>query len=145
MRRHELDPVSLVFGFAFTSAGLLFLVGRLDQAVRLRWLWPLLLLALGLGVLLDLNARRPRAPVEPADEADAAEPAAAEHPEAEPVAAEPVVAEPVAAEHPEAEPVVAEPVAAGQPEADAAEPVAPEEAARTAELDPDAPPPDRDR
>jgi len=120
MRRHELDPVSLVFGFAFTSAGLLFLVGRLDQAVRLRWLWPLLLLALGLGVLLDLNARRPRAPVEPADEADAAEPVVAE-------------------------PVVAEPVAAGQPEADAAEPVAPEEAARTAELDPDAPPPDRDR
>jgi len=104
MRRHELDPVSLVFGFAFTSAGLLFLVGRLDQAVRLRWLWPLLLLALGLGVLLDLNARRPKAPVEPADEADTAEPAATE-----------------------------------------AEPAAPEEAARTAELDPEAPPPDRDR
>lgn len=125
MRRHELDPVSLVFGLAFTSAGLLFLVGRLDQAVRLRWLWPLLLLALGLGVLLDLNARRPRAPVEPADEADAAEPAVAGQPEAEPV--------------------VAEPAAAEQPEADAAEPVAPEEAARTAELDPEAPPPDRDR
>jgi len=117
MRRHELDPVSLVFGFAFTSAGLLFLVGRLDQAVRLRWLWPLLLLALGLGVLLDLNARRPKAPVEPADEADTAEPLAAEAPEAEPAAA-------------------------GQPEA---EPVVPEEAARTAELDPEAPPPDRDR
>jgi hypothetical protein len=117
MRRHELDPVSLVFGFAFTSAGLLFLVGRLDQAVRLRWLWPLLLLALGLGVLLDLNARRPKASVEPADEADTAEPVAAEAPEAEPAAA-------------------------GQPEA---EPVAPEEAARTAELDPEAPPPDRDR
>jgi len=127
MRRHELDPVSLVFGFAFTSAGLLFLVGRLDQAVRLRWLWPLLLLALGLGVLLDLNARRPKAPVEPADEADTAEPEAAEAPEAEPVAAG----------QPEAEPVVP-----GQPEA---EPVAPEEAARTAELDPEAPPPDRDR
>ena len=127
MRRHELDPVSLVFGFAFSSAGLLFLVGRLDQAVRLRWLWPLLLLALGLGVLLDLNARRPKAPVEPADEADTAEPLAAEAPEAEPAAAG----------QPEAEPVVP-----GQPEA---EPVAPEEAARTAELDPEAPPSDRDR
>ena len=132
MRRHELDPVSLVFGFAFTSAGLLFLVGRLDQAVRLRWLWPLLLLALGLGVLLDLNARRPKAPVEPADEADAAEP----------VVAEPVVAEPVAAGQPEAD--AAEPVAPEEA-ARTAEPVAPEEAARTAELDPEAPPPDRDR
>jgi hypothetical protein len=140
MRRHELDPVSLVFGFAFTSAGLLFLVGRLDQAVRLRWLWPLLLLALGLGVLLDLNARRPGAPVEPANEAEAAEPVAAEPVAAEQPDAEPVAAEPVAAGQPEAEPVAAE-----QPEADAAEPVAPEEAARTAELDPEAPPPDRDR
>jgi hypothetical protein len=71
MRRHELDPVSLVFGFAFTAAGLLFLAGRVDQAVRLRWLWPVLLLALGLAILLDLNVRRPKAAVEPAAEATA--------------------------------------------------------------------------
>jgi hypothetical protein len=109
MRRHELDPVSLVFGFAFTSAGLLFLAGRVDQAVRLRWLWPVLLLALGLAILLDLNVRRPRAAVEPADA-----PAAVEEPE-------PVVAEP-----PEAEPREA-----GE--------------TRTAELEPESPPPDRDR
>ena len=83
-RRHELDPVSLVFGFAFTAAGALFLAGRLDQAVRLRWLWPVLLLALGLGILLDLNTRRPKAPAE----------APAELGEAEPVEAEPVEAEP---------------------------------------------------
>jgi hypothetical protein len=54
MRRHELDPVSLVFGFAFTGLGLLFLIGQADQALRLRWVWPLLLLALGAGILLDV-------------------------------------------------------------------------------------------
>jgi hypothetical protein len=106
MRRHELDPVSLVFGFAFSSAGLLFLAGRLDQAVRLRWLWPVLLLALGLAILLDLNVRRPKPAAEPA--------AAVEEPE--PVAAEPPGAEPVEAEE-----------------------------TRTAELEPESPPPDRDR
>jgi hypothetical protein len=87
MRRHELDPVSLVFGFAITATGALFLAGRLDQAVRLRWLWPVLLLALGLGVLLDLNTRRPKAPAEPTaalDEAEPVEAEAAETPEAEP-------------------------------------------------------------
>jgi hypothetical protein len=131
MRRHELDPVSLVFGFAFTSAGLLFLAGRLDQAVRLRWLWPLLLLALGLGVLLDLNARRPKAPTEPADAAEA------EAPEAKPVTAEQPDAEPVAAEAAEVEQAEAERLEA--------EPVVPEEAARTAELEPEGPPPERDR
>jgi hypothetical protein len=88
MRRHELDPVSLVFGFAFTSAGLLFLAGRLDQAVRLRWLWPVLLLALGLGVLLDLNTRRPKASAAPPAALDGAEPLTAEPPEAGPEEAE---------------------------------------------------------
>jgi hypothetical protein len=110
MRRHELDPVSLVFGFAFSSAGLLFLAGRIDQAVRLRWLWPVLLLALGLAILLDLNVRRPKPAAEPAAEA----PAAVEEPE--PVTAEPPGTEPVAAEE-----------------------------TCTVELEPETPPPDRDR
>jgi hypothetical protein len=130
MRRHQLDPVSLVFGFAFTAAGTLFLAGRVEQAVRLRWLWPLLLLALGLGILLDLGTRRPKAPAD------------AEAGEAEPLAAEPVGVEPpepVAAEPVEAEPVVEAERPAG------AGPVAPEEASRTAEVDPEGPPPGRDR
>ena len=59
MRRHELDPVSLTFGFAFTALGLLFLVGRADQALRLHWVWPLLLLALGVGILLEVTRSRP--------------------------------------------------------------------------------------
>jgi hypothetical protein len=64
MRRHELDPVSLTFGFAFTGLGLLFLVGRADQAFRLRWIWPILLLVLGVGILADLA--RHRGPDDPA-------------------------------------------------------------------------------
>jgi hypothetical protein len=60
MRRHELDPVSLTFGFAFTGLGLLFLLGQADQALRLRWIWPLLLLALGAGILLDVTRGRSR-------------------------------------------------------------------------------------
>jgi hypothetical protein len=59
MRRHELDPVSLTFGFVFTALGLLFLLGRADQALHLRWVWPLLLLVLGAGILLDLTRTRP--------------------------------------------------------------------------------------
>jgi hypothetical protein len=59
MRRHDLDPVSLVFGFAFTGLGLLFLIGQADQALRLRWIWPLLLLVLGAGILLDVMRGRP--------------------------------------------------------------------------------------
>jgi len=58
MRRHELDPVSLTFGFAFTGLGLLFLLGRADQAFRLRWIWPILLLVLGVGILADLARNR---------------------------------------------------------------------------------------
>jgi hypothetical protein len=125
MRRHELDPVSLVFGFAFTSAGLLFLAGRVEQAVRLRWLWPLLLLALGLGILVDLGARRPKAP---ADNAEAAE--------TEP----PVEPGGLGEDEP---PAPAAPVAA-EPPAEV-EPVTPEKATRTDELDPKGKPPERDR
>jgi hypothetical protein len=60
MRRHELDPVSLTFGFAFAALGLLFLVGQPDQALRLRWIWPLLLVVLGAGILLDVARGRTR-------------------------------------------------------------------------------------
>ena len=69
-RRHELDPISLTFGFAFTGLGLLFLLGRADQALRLQWVWPLLLLALGAGILFDVIRGRGR----PDPEADPAAP-----------------------------------------------------------------------
>ena len=60
MRRHELDPVSLTFGFAFTGLGLLFLIGQADQALRLKWVWPLLLLAIGAAILVDVTRGRDR-------------------------------------------------------------------------------------
>jgi hypothetical protein len=74
MRRHELDPVSGVFGFAFTALGLLFLLGQADQALRLRWIWPLLLLVLGVAILFDIARGRGRTDPTP-DVPDPTEPA----------------------------------------------------------------------
>jgi hypothetical protein len=70
MRRHELDPVSLTFGFGFTALGLLFLIGRADDALRLRWIWPLLLLVLGAAILLDIARGRGRTVTAPDAEAE---------------------------------------------------------------------------
>ena len=78
MRRHELDPVSLTFGFLFAALGLLFLVGRADDAFRLRWIWPLLLLVLGTGILLDIARGRGRTVPTPAELDAAPEPEAQE-------------------------------------------------------------------
>jgi hypothetical protein len=92
MRRHELDPLSLVVGFLFTAFGLLFLVGQPEAAVRLRWLWPLLLLGLGLAILAGARPRRPAGPADgQLDEASGAGPGAED---AEPEPAEPEPAEP---------------------------------------------------
>jgi hypothetical protein len=81
MRRHELDFVSLSFGFVFTGLGLLFLIGRADQALRLHWIWPLLLLVLGAGILLDLARTRPDRPLTPPDRESEAATAAELHPD----------------------------------------------------------------
>jgi hypothetical protein len=92
-RRHPLDAVSLVFGFAFTAAGLLFLAGQLDEALRLRWLWPVLLLVLGVGILVDVGRRpredAPEPPATPAEPAAAAEPAEPPAEAAEPAEPDP--------------------------------------------------------
>lgn len=108
MRRHELDPISLVFGFAVTGLGLLFLAGRADLAYRLRWVWPVLLLAVGLAILLDLRLRASR-PDEPATA-----PPSASTP-AEPRAAEPSEPgdEPVEERDAEPEPAEASPPSDG--------------------------------
>ena len=83
MRRHELDPVSLTFGFALTALGLLFLIGRADQALRLHWVWPLLLLALGVGILVDVTRGRSRP-----DDVPTSEPITPYDPTPEPTTAE---------------------------------------------------------
>ena len=58
MKRHPLDPVSLVFGLLFAGLGGAFLLARIDIATTgLRWVWPLPLLALG-ALLIALGARR---------------------------------------------------------------------------------------
>lgn len=81
-RRHELDPISLTFGLLFTGLGLLFLVGQADQALRLRWVWPLLLFAIGAAILLDVTRGRDRTQTQAQPEV---EPAALDHdPEPDP-------------------------------------------------------------
>ena len=125
MRRHELDPISLTFGFAFAALGLLFLLGQADQALRLRWVWPLLLLALGAGILLDIALGRRSTPdpeVEPGV-ASGADPA----PE---VASDPDAwsADPEAASDPDAWPAEPEAAAAQRPASDPAAELDPEPA-----------------
>ena len=66
--RHELDPISLTFGLLFTGLGLLFLVGQADQALRLKWVWPLLMFAIGAAILLDVTRGRDRTEPEAAPE-----------------------------------------------------------------------------
>jgi hypothetical protein len=55
MERHDLDPISLVFGLAFTTLGLLFLAGPVSLGT---WHWALPLLAIGLGLATLLSTRR---------------------------------------------------------------------------------------
>lgn len=52
MQRHDFDPVAFVFGVLFTGSGLLFMIGRFDLFNHARWLWPGLLVLLGIAVLV---------------------------------------------------------------------------------------------
>lgn len=59
MERHELDPLSLVGGIAFASLGVLFLLdGAGSLTVQPRWVWPILLIAIGVGGLLASRPKR---------------------------------------------------------------------------------------
>ena len=58
MQPHATDAVSLVTGLAFAFAGGLLLADRIDLAVRLRWIWPVALIAVALAMLGSLAARR---------------------------------------------------------------------------------------
>ena len=46
MPRHDLDVVSLVTGVVFGGAAIVFLVGR-STGVSGRWVWPVLLILVG--------------------------------------------------------------------------------------------------
>ncbi len=60
MRRHDFDPISLVFGAIFTAAGLIFLFGNVDlDRVSTAWTWPIPLIVVGaLIVLLAVGRSR---------------------------------------------------------------------------------------
>ena len=62
MRRHDLDPISLVFGAAFALTGVIFLFLRIDAAsAHLDRVWPVAVLGIGL-LIVALSARRTRRP-----------------------------------------------------------------------------------
>ncbi len=64
MARHRLDPASLVAGLAFVVVGLVIVIGDLSFGEQADLVWPLLLGALGTGLLLTSLSTRHR------DEAD---------------------------------------------------------------------------
>ena len=59
MRRHDIDPISLVFGLMFAAAGALFMSANLDFSdVRGEWVWPIPLVLVGVALLVSALARR---------------------------------------------------------------------------------------
>jgi hypothetical protein len=57
VRRHQLDPFSLVFGATFALVGSLFLFARVDVAtLHLKWVWPIPLIVVGV-LIIGLAAR----------------------------------------------------------------------------------------
>lgn len=56
-QRHDFDPIAFVFGLLFTGCGILFMIGRLDVFNHARWLWPGLLVLLGIAVLVGARGR----------------------------------------------------------------------------------------
>lgn len=57
MKRHDLDLTSLIAGVLFVGLGVLFLTDLLGSInLQVRWVWPALLI--GLGVALLASGRR---------------------------------------------------------------------------------------
>jgi hypothetical protein len=60
VRKHRLDPFSLVFGSMFSLIGGLFLFARTDvEDLHLKWIWPLPLIVLG-ALIIALSVREGR-------------------------------------------------------------------------------------
>jgi hypothetical protein len=57
MQHHDFDPIAFVFGVLFTGSGILFMIGRFDLFNQARWLWPGLLVLLGIAVLVGARGR----------------------------------------------------------------------------------------
>jgi hypothetical protein len=57
VKRHGVDPFSLVFGAMFALLGLTFLFTRVDVAsLHLEWVWPIPLIVMG-ALIIFLAAR----------------------------------------------------------------------------------------
>lgn len=57
MKRHAVDPFSLVFGALFLLIGVAFMVSRVNVwSAHLAWLWPVPLILVG-GLIVYLAAR----------------------------------------------------------------------------------------
>ena len=60
MKKHSVDPFSLVFGTAFGLLGMIFLVTRAKLTnLHLQWVWPIPLIVLGV-LIIALAARTER-------------------------------------------------------------------------------------
>lgn len=64
MNRHELDAVSLTAGVLFATIAVVTLLGRAELVdVQAKWLWPMVLIGLGLaGLLAALRPDRDAGP-----------------------------------------------------------------------------------
>jgi hypothetical protein len=62
MSQRNLDPVSLVFGVVFAASGAVLLANQAGVAVDLRWVWPVALIALAVGLLAWVGLDRSRSP-----------------------------------------------------------------------------------
>lgn len=60
-QRHDFDPIAFIFGLLFTGSGVLFMIGRFDLFNHARWLWPGLLVLLGIAVLVGTRGRASQA------------------------------------------------------------------------------------
>ena len=58
MKRHELDPISLVFGLLFLGVGLWIAVGQFSlESLDNSWVWPAIAIAAGLILVLPAAVR----------------------------------------------------------------------------------------
>jgi hypothetical protein len=57
MRRHDFDPIAFIFGVVFAGLGVVFMTGQLELLNHAQWLWPGLLVLLGLAVLVGARMR----------------------------------------------------------------------------------------
>lgn len=59
MERHDLDLTSLISGLLFVGLAILFLADRVDAIdLQVRWVWPALLIGLGVALLASGSGRR---------------------------------------------------------------------------------------